>query len=196
VLRSRGYISRPRRIAYYAALTLAVWQLGGAGYVHAKALLAQRLLESAWTQSQISGVPAKPWPWADTTPVARLRLARLDIEQIVLAGDSGRTLAFGPGWAESSSRPGQPGVTVISGHRDTHFSFLRDVVNGDEFELQTYAGTSRYAVTGTQIVDADRTSLALDADAAVLQLVTCYPFDAIVPGGPLRFVVSARLIWR
>jgi hypothetical protein len=24
--------------------------------------------------------------------------------------------------------------------------------------------------------------------------VTCYPFDAITPGGPLRYVVEARLV--
>jgi sortase A len=194
MLTFRSGHSRTRRIAFFGALALAVWQLGGAGYIHAKAVLAQHLLESAWTQTQITGAPAKPWPWADTTPVARLRLARLDIEQIVLAGDSGRTLAFGPGWAESSSRPGEQGVAVISGHRDTHFSFLRYVVNGDEFEVQTRAGVSRYAVTAMQVLDASRTTLAIDADGAVLQLVTCYPFDAIVPGGPLRYVVTARLV--
>jgi sortase A len=27
-----------------------------------------------------------------------------------------------------------------------------------------------------------------------LILVTCYPFDAIVPGGPLRYVVYARKV--
>ena len=29
------------------------------------------------------------------------------------------------------------------------------------------------------------------SDAPMLTLVTCYPFDAVVPGGPLRYVVTA-----
>jgi sortase A len=27
-----------------------------------------------------------------------------------------------------------------------------------------------------------------------LTLITCYPFDAIAPGGPLRYVVRARAL--
>ena len=30
-----------------------------------------------------------------------------------------------------------------------------------------------------------------DQTAGVI-LMTCYPFDAVVPGGPLRYVVTAR----
>jgi sortase A len=35
-------------------------------------------------------------------------------------------------------------------------------------------------------------ALARDVDAPTLTLVTCYPFDAIRAGGPLRYVVTAR----
>ena len=34
-------------------------------------------------------------------------------------------------------------------------------------------------------------AVALDAAQPRLTLVTCYPFDAVVPGGPLRLVVTA-----
>jgi hypothetical protein len=33
----------------------------------------------------------------------------------------------------------------------------------------------------------------MDSDQSVVLLVTCYPFDAVMPGGPLRYVVTGRL---
>ena len=57
---------------------------GNALYIVAKAQLAQVLLHAAWSRTQASGVPAKPWPWADTFPVARLVAPSL--EQDVLPG--------------------------------------------------------------------------------------------------------------
>ncbi len=49
-----------------------------------------------------------------------------------------------------------------------------------------------YRVSGTEVIDARHARL-LPGDATPrLTLVTCYPFDAIVPGGPLRYVVSAE----
>lgn len=178
------------RLAFALAL-LGLLPLAHAAYMTAKAGLAQVLLERAWQRERGDGVASKPWPWADTTPVARLRVARLGIDQIVLDGDSGRTLAFGPGWAPSSAYPGAPGVAVISAHRDTHFSFLRDVVRGDELAIETLRGTARYRVTDTQVIDSRREIGAAADTKQGLLLVTCYPFDAIVPGGPLRYVVSA-----
>ena len=38
-------------------------------------------------------------------------------------------------------------------------------------------------------------SILLDTDAAMLSLVTCYPFGAINAGGPMRYVVSAELVY-
>ena len=172
------------------ALTLAL----DAGYLHAKAWLAQQLLARAWNEAQHGGAAHKPWPWADTHPVARLQVPAHGIDQIVLAGDAGRTLAFGPGWAESSAQPGARGTPVISGHRDTHFAFLREVAIGDEIELQGVDGSSRYRVTSTRIADATKERLAANPQEDALLLVTCWPFDAVVPGGPLRYVVRAERI--
>ena len=74
-----------------------VWQLGLGAWIHAKAMLAQSLLETAWSETLRTGKEVKPWPWADTWPVARLTVPRLGIRRIVLAGASGSSLAFGPG---------------------------------------------------------------------------------------------------
>jgi sortase A len=161
-----------------------------AGYLHAKAWLAQRLLRDAWESTQANGGAHRPWPWADTHPVARLQVPVHGVDQIVLAGDSGRTLAFGPGWAESTARPGAQGTPVISGHRDTHFAFLQHLRPGDEIALQGEHENARYVVADTRVADSRHESLHVGRDDALL-LVTCWPFDAVAPGGPLRYVVRA-----
>lgn len=179
-----------RRIALLIALC-ACLPLGHAAYMNAKAELAQVLLRHAWQQRLQTGVAVKPWPWADTSPVARLKVARLGVDEIVLSGDSGRTLAFGPGWAESSAAPGSRGLSVVSAHRDTHFAFLRDVRIGDSIEVDTARGSRLLRVTSIRIADSSRERIDTGADADALLLVTCYPFDALSAGGPLRFVVAA-----
>ena len=54
--------------------------------------------------------------------------------------------------------------------------------------------TRRYRVERTFV--AHRSALALPADerATTLALVTCYPFDAIDPGTPLRYAVVTRAV--
>nr|WP_245832002.1 sortase [Solemya velesiana gill symbiont] len=123
---------------YLAAglLLFGGWQLSEGIYIEAKAVVAQMLLQQAWQETRQGGSQVIPWPWADTWPVARLKVARLDIDQVVLAGASGRTLAFGPGHLFGSAPPGEEGNSVISGHRDTHFHFLKTLKSGDLIELE------------------------------------------------------------
>ena len=117
-----------------------------------------------------------------------------DVDLIVLAGGSGRTLAFGPGHLSASSLPGQRGNSVIAGHRDTHFSFLQYLAVGESLRIETSDGRElSYTVVDLDVVDSRRGSLVLDTDESMLSLVTCYPFNAIEAGGPMRYVVTARL---
>ncbi len=182
---------RPLALALGAVMT--VWGLAGAGWIEAKAIVAQALLRHAWVRSQETRTPARPWPWADTWPVARLTVPRLDVDQIVLSGASGRTLAFGPALSPAGAAPGAPGSAVISGHRDTHFAFLRELGVGDRIWLEAPDGRHAYLVEHASVVDAREARLPVGGDDALLALVTCWPFDSVVPGGPLRYLVTARL---
>jgi sortase A len=84
---------------------------------------------------------------------------------------------------------------VIAGHRDTHFEFLRELVIGDELRVDRPDGGSvRYRVSDLAVIDARTDRLPLDAAADRLELVTCFPFDALVPGGPLRYRVLAERV--
>ena len=174
-------------------LLIALQQLGSATMIKAKAWLAPLLIEQAW-QATLSrdGAPVKPWPWADTWPVARLRAPAQGIDLLVLAGDSGNALAFGPGHAGTSAPLGSDGLAVIGGHRDTHFAFLRQLHDGEVLQLQLPDGRQRrYRVAARRVVDAERESLPATTAGEALLLVTCYPFNSLRAGGPLRYAVRA-----
>lgn len=187
---------RPGILAVSCLLCLGFWQLGQGAYIPAKAWLAQELMQRAWRRSRDGDAEVAPWPWADTWPVARLSARDGDIQLIVLEGESGRTLAFAPGHLSVSAMPGEPGNTIIAGHRDTHFQFLQFLEKGESIVLEMPDGIHhRYQVTDIDVVDSRRGSILLDTDSPMLSLVTCYPFQAASAGGPLRYVVTAKMIY-
>jgi sortase A len=177
-----------KTISLILLLTAAGFLVSG-GWLQAKAWLAQQLLTKAWQESLHHQQPVKPWPWADTWPVASLAVPALSLEQIVLHGDGGNSLAFAPGMTIHNSN----GLTLISAHRDTHFRFLAQLHDGQRIRLQTMNATYWYRISGQRVVDSRTTQIA-DTGAARLVLVTCYPFDGWRAGGPLRYVVEAEPI--
>lgn len=191
-----SFASSPRTLIVACLLCLGFWQLGQGAYIPAKAWFAQGLMQRAWLRSTNDNDQQPPWPWADTWPVARLSAKGGDVDLIILAGGSGRTLAFGPGHLSASVLPGERGNSVVAGHRDTHFSFLRDIEVGEPLYVENIGGRKHlYKVIGIDVVDSRRGSLLLDTDAAILSLVTCYPFDQREAGGPLRYVVTAQMLY-
>lgn len=169
--------------------------LGAGLWIPAKAELAQHLLERAWKLERGGAIDVRPWPWADTSPLARLSIPELGSSWIVLSGASGRNLAFAPAHVDGSASPGSPGVMLVAGHRDTHFRVLERIETGVELKLEDTEGQVYwYRVNRVEIVDATHSRIRLDRDQPTLVLTTCYPFDALSPGGPLRLVVTAESI--
>ena len=178
------------RLIQCALLAFIAFNWGNAAYIFLKAELAQVLIKQAWSETLNDGQRHYPWPWADSWPIARLRHNGGDL--YVLAGAHGTALAFGPGHLDGSEPPGE-GHSVIGGHRDTHFAFLRDIALGAPLQLQTRDGRwSDYQISARDVVDIGVDQLLLSPGTDQLQLVTCYPFDTVVPGGPLRLNVIAR----
>ncbi len=185
-----------RALIMSCVLCLGFWQFGKGAYIPAKAWAAQELMQKAWRRAEVGHVRPAPWPWADTWPVAKLSAMRGDIELIVLAGGSGRTLAFGPGHLSASAMPGAGGNVVIAGHRDTHFQFLQNIELGETILFEMADGKNHlYRVSNLDVVDSRRASIVLDTDESMLSLVTCYPFNARGAGGPMRYVVSAEMVF-
>jgi len=184
----------PRIIApVLLALAGLIW-FGQGAYIHAKARLAQVLLERAFTETIATGHPTKPWSWADTWPVARIELRRLHAGAIALAGSSGQALAFGPGHVELTPDAGERGIAVYAAHRDTHFRFLRDVAIGDEIDVTRSDGKRfRYRADWSSVVRFDASGLDPLSDGYELVLSTCWPFDALTPA-PERYLLHAVMI--
>jgi sortase A len=171
------------------------WQVGQGLYIQAKARLAQMLIVHAWQRTLAGERHVKPWPWADTWPVARLAAPENKIDLFVLSGADARTLAFGPGHAYGTALPGEKGNSVVGGHRDTHLGFLRDVKLGSELMVERQDGQrSWYRIKATQVLDKSETWVMKQDGDTRLTLVTCYPFDALQAGGDQRYVVTASAI--
>jgi sortase A len=186
----------PGGLVVSCLLCLGFWQLGQGAYIPAKAWVAQELMQRSWRRAGEGDSQPAPWPWADTWPIARLSAKGGDIELIVLAGGSGRTLAFGPGHLSASALPGEPGNSVIAGHRDTHFQFLQLLQVGESLLFEMPDGRRHlYRISHLDVVDSRRGSIVLDTDRPMLSLITCYPFNAPSSGGPMRYVVSAEMIY-
>jgi len=167
-----------------------------AGYLRAKAEVAGLLIQRAWDQRARTGKLNPPWPWADTHPVARLRIPRIGYDEIVLEGASPRILAFGPARLLSSARPGEAGNIAVAGHRTSWFRRLEEVKTGDDLELQWLDSRSHvlrsraYQVKAIRIVKPDDVELLAPTDDDALTLITCYPFGR-GPRSSQRYVVRA-----
>ncbi len=154
-------------------------------YIEAKAIIAQYLLIRSWEESKKTQSKVKPWAWADIHPVGSLKVPRLTIYQIILSGQSGEALAFGPGEIKIGS------AISLAGHRDSHFKFLEFIKVGDKIELEDLNTKEQlYEVNKIYIQDTQKEA-NLKLKENTLSLVTCYPFDSAFSGGPLRYVVEA-----
>ena len=191
------FVSSLRRSRYTIAALLALTGVALCGqglWIHAKAILAQVLLEGAFAQTLVAGKPVKPWSWADTWPEARIEVPRLGKSAIVLHGSSGQALAFGPGHVERTPDAGDPGTAIYAAHRDTHFAFLGAVAIGDEIRVTRHNGaTFRFRVTGTEVLRWDASGIDPLAPGRRLVLATCWPLDGKF-SGPLRYLVRAEMI--
>jgi sortase A len=119
-----------------------------------------------------------------------LEVPRLGLREVILEGSTGRNLAFGPTLVNTTGIDQSPD-RVLSGHRDTHFRFLKELKQGDLLRLRTPGEVREYRVSWQEVVDSRRQHLVINDSVERLTLLTCYPFDAVDTGGPLRWVVTA-----
>lgn len=190
-MRARGLLGG----AALASLAGAAALFGSAGLIEAKARLAPVLLERAFERSLEGEEDVKPWPWADMTAMARLEAPAHDRRWIVVSDAGGEALAFSPAHLAASPPPGEPGVSVIAAHRDTHFAGLGALAPGDSVRVTRADGRSAaFVMTGWEIVRHDASGIhPHDGGRPRLALVTCWPFEAATPG-PLRYVAWFELV--
>lgn len=187
---------KPLRIFVALILFAGAFLTARAMYLHAKAALASALIHRAWNKTVADGQPHPPWPWADTYPLARLRIPRLGYDEVVLEGATPRTLAFGPARLFSGAGLGEPGNVELAGHRTSWFRPLESVEAGDQIQVEWFDVRKRelrertYTVDDIRIVAPEEVALLTPPSGDALTLITCYPFGHS-PHSPQRFVVLA-----
>ena len=120
-------------------------------------------------------------------------LASLQDGWAVVEGVSLDDLKNGAGHMPWTPLPGQPGNSVISGHRTTYgqpFHDLDLVEFGDLIEVKTALGTHTYAVREIHVVNPTELWVTHPRSGAWLTLTTCNPkFSA-----KERLIVAAELV--
>jgi sortase A len=127
------------------------------------------------------------------TGFARMRVPRVGLDAVVFEGIGAETLAKGPGHMPGTSLPGQPGNSVISGHRTTHGRPFHDfdlLVPGDLIEIDTAIGTHVYEVRESFIVAPTDVWVTDQRDGGWLTLTTCNPKYSATE----RLIVTAELV--
>lgn len=124
------------------------------------------------------------------TPVARLRIPRLQLDEIVLEGVEGNELNAGPGHLTGSAFPGEKGNSIISAHRDRHFSRLGVIQVGDTLVTENGWSETSWVVVSRRVVAADTPVLYRTPDAT-LTLTTCWPIRYF-GSAPDRLIVTAK----
>lgn len=129
----------------------------------------------------------------DGQPVARLRIPRIGLDDVVVAGTSLADLRAGPGLYEESPLPGGGGTTAIAGHRTTYgapFRHLDALRRGDPIRLELPYGTFTYRVSGSRVVaPSDVAVVRARPGSPRLVLTACTPLFSAAK----RLVVEARL---
>ena len=144
-------------------------------------------------QAVSSGSLAGSPPAAADGLIGRIEIQRLGLSVIVVEGTTSTTLRRAVGHIPGTALPGQPGNVGISGHRDTFFRPLRNILQNDIITLTTLLGEFRYRVVSTRIVGPNDVAVLDPSQDEILTLVTCYPFY-FVGSAPDRFIVRAERV--
>lgn len=123
--------------------------------------------------------------------IGRIEIPRLGLSAIVAEGTDKTTLRRAVGHISGTALPGQPGNAGLTGHRDTFFRPLRDILQNDIITLTTLGGEFRYRVVSTRVVKPTEVSVLHPTGNEILTLVTCHPFY-FVGAAPNRFIVRAE----
>ena len=128
---------------------------------------------------------------APGAPIARITIPRLLLDEIVVEGVDDNSLNAGPGHVPGSAYPGEQGNSIISAHRDRHFSRLGDLRVGDTVRTEAGARSDTWVVISKRIIGANEPALFRTADAT-LTLTTCWPIRYFGTA-PERLLVTAKL---
>jgi len=195
VLRGMG----SRRVLSFGLVGLGACLLLGSAASVARGALARDAARTRWAEIEARGSVRgghafvggdAPWATAPGSPVARLVIPALGLDEVVVESVDEAALRAGPGHMTGSALPGEKGNSVLSAHRDRHFRSLGSLAVGDTIVTERQGGTVVWSVSRVRVVTADAPVLR-DSDTPLLTLTTCWPIRYFGPA-PDRLIVEAR----
>jgi sortase A len=190
-----------RRLAGGALVVAGAALLLGAGGTYARGAIAQDRLRAEWDAAQARravrevnrSLDARQDPvLVAGAPVARLRIPRIGLDEIVVEGVADAQLNAGPGHLPKSAIPGDSGNAVVSAHRDRHFHSLDALAVGDTVITESLHGAARWVIDRRHIVERGEPALFASREPR-LTLTTCWPVRYVGPA-PDRLILEARLL--
>lgn len=127
--------------------------------------------------------------------IANLKIPKINSNFNVFWNTDESTLAKGVGlyvseWTTIPNEIG--GHTVVSGHRDTVFTELRELELGDTLTLEYEDQIYTYHIKDIWITHEDDRTVIVKKEKPTLTLTTCYPFD-FIGSAPDRYIIQAEL---
>ncbi len=124
-------------------------------------------------------LPAVAIPTPGPEAPTRVVIPAINVDALIVEGDSWEQLKLGVGHHLGSADPGERGNMVLSAHNDIYgetFRRLPDLELGDE--IIVYAGEQpyRYVVRAKQIVEPTEVSVLAATTKPVATLISCYPY--------------------
>jgi LPXTG-site transpeptidase (sortase) family protein len=175
-------------ITCYLLFGLGILALAYSGFVFADSHVYQALQMKKFTRASPLSEPHIP---IEGEVIGEIQVPRLQLQAIVVQGDSAASLRHAVGHISKSPLPGEWGNVALVGHRDTFFRPLRNIRLGDEIQFTTAQHRFRYVVESIQIVAPDDVQVLEPSTGSDLTFVTCFPFYFVGPA-PKRFIVRAR----
>lgn len=127
--------------------------------------------------------------------LGQIRVSRLNLQAVIVEGDSGEVLDKAVGHIPGTAMPGGWGNVALAGHRDRLFRPLREIQRGDIITIESLSGSFEYEVESSFVVTPTETEVLNTTNGRELTLITCFPFN-YVGSAPKRFIVRAREVAR
>ncbi len=151
-------------------LLLLVGGLGLLGFVgtgYGRGLMDRDAARTRWAaiearaavRSANAHLADNPGPIAQGTPVSRLLVPHIDLDEVIVEGVGDAVLNAGPGHMPGTPLPGGAGNAVVSAHRDMHFRRLAELGIGDTVVTVTEYHRTTWRITGRRIVAASAASI-------------------------------------
>jgi sortase A len=126
------------------------------------------------------------------SPIARLLIPSIELDEIVMEGVGTVELNGGPGHFPGSVLPGDTGNSILSAHRDRHFRRVGELSVGSRIRTETREQTVEWVVTERRVVSKDTPALFEESEAT-LTLTTCWPIRYFGPAPDRLLIVAKRV---